>query len=204
MTSGWLWILISFVMGSLPLSLWLGKLALHTDVRQYGDGNPGGANVWRAGGKGLGLLAILLDFLKGAIPVGLANFTVGVDGWQLVAVALAPILGHAYSPFLRFRGGKALSVTFGIWCGLTLWVVPSVLGVAFALWLAVLVVPGWAVLVGELTLLVFLVLTRAPVLWLAVWFGSTALLLWKHRDDLKQGPQLSKGVLGRLRRLLRT
>ena len=105
------WTLIGFLLGSLPFSVWLGKIVLRTDIRRYGDGNPGGTNVIRAGNCGLGMLAIFLDMLKGAVPVALAYYVFKVDGWPLVPVILAPILGHAFSPFLRFRGGKALAST---------------------------------------------------------------------------------------------
>lgn len=189
------WILLAFLAGSLPLSLWLGKIALHTDIRLYGDGNPGAANVWRAGGKWWGILAVLLDFLKGALPVGLANFLAGLEGASLVAVALAPILGHAFSPFLGFQGGKSLAVTFGIWTGLTLWIVPTVLGLAFGFWLAVLVVEGWAVLLGMVTLLVFLLVARPDPVLIAVWFGNLLIFVWKHRADYSRAPELSKGIL---------
>lgn len=193
-----LWIGFAFLCGALPLSYWLGRLALHVDIRQYGDGNPGAANVWRAGGKWWGLLAVLLDALKGLIPVALANFQAGLDGWALVAVALAPMVGHAYTPFLSFSGGKALAVTFGVWTGLTLWQVPVVLGLAFAFWLLVLRVEGWAILAGMLTLFLYLILTAAPWTWLAVWAGSLLLFLWKHRDDFQRSPQWSRGLLGKL------
>ena len=56
---------------------------------------------------------------KGALPVALAYYVFGVSGWGLMPVMLAPILGHAYSPFLRFKGGKAIAVTFGVWTALT-------------------------------------------------------------------------------------
>lgn len=193
-----LWVAFAFVCGSLPLSLWLGKAALHVDIRAYGDGNPGAANVWRAGGRWWGLLAILLDAFKGAIPVGVATYGAGVQGWTLVAVALAPILGHAWSPFLRFQGGKALSVTFGVWTGLTLWQAPVVLGIAFAVWLKILVVEGWAVLFGMLTLLVFFLATSVPWEWLAVWVGSLAIFLYKHRADYRRRPRLQDGWLAPL------
>jgi glycerol-3-phosphate acyltransferase PlsY len=192
-----LWIAFAFLCGALPLSFWLGKLALGVDIRTYGDGNPGGANVWRAGGKWWGLLAILLDALKGLIPVALANFGAGVSGWPLVAVTLAPILGHAYTPFLGFNGGKALSVTFGVWTGLTLWQGPVVLGLAFAFWLLTLKVEGWAILLGMLTFLAYLLLTQAPWVWLAVWVGSFLLFMLKHRADFRRRPQPSQGIFGR-------
>ncbi|MCB9419122.1 MAG: glycerol-3-phosphate acyltransferase [Ardenticatenaceae bacterium] len=189
MNTDFLWILLSFLSGALPLSVWLGRLALGVDIRDFGDGNPGAANVWRAGGTGWGWLAILLDFFKGAIPVGLAHFVVGVDGWWLTAVALAPILGHAFSPFLRFRGGKALAVTFGIWSGLSLWLVPMVLGLLFALWFYLLKPEGWAVMAGSVCLLIVLLFLPALPVWLAVWLGMVLIFAWTHRVDLAQRPQ---------------
>ena len=146
------WIVLAFFCGSLPLSVWLGRLFLGTDIRQFGDGNPGAANVWRAGGVRWGLLAVFLDFLKGAIPVGIANFVVGVDGLAMAAVAIAPVAGHAFSPLLGFHGGKALAVAFGIWAGLTLWFVPTILGLFFGVYLALVKPDGWAVLLGLLSL----------------------------------------------------
>jgi glycerol-3-phosphate acyltransferase PlsY len=184
------WVLLSFLSGSLAFSVWLGRLALGLDIRLYGDGNPGATNVWRAGGSRWGILAVVLDFLKGAVPVGMLNFVVGLDGCSLVAVALAPILGHAFSPFLRFRGGKALAVTFGIWCGLSLWLVPVLLGVLFAVWLSLLTVDGWAVMAATLCLLVILPAIQSDASWSVVGLGITFILLWTHRKDLTRLPRL--------------
>ena len=185
---------MAFFCGALPLSDWLGRIALHTDIRTYGDGNPGATNVWRAGGLGWGILAVLLDFGKGLAPVVAARLS-GLAGWSLAPVALAPVLGHAYTPFLRFSGGKALAVTFGIWTALAAWEAPTVLGVAFAFWLALLAVEGWAVLCGMLTLLGFLLFTGAEGYLLAVWVGTFLLFVWKHRSDFRKRPRLDKGFL---------
>jgi len=184
-----IWIALAFLCGSLPLSVWLGRLVLGIDIRQFGDGNPGAANVWRAGGAKWGLTAVLLDFLKGAIPVALANFVFGVEGLAMAAVAIAPIAGHAFSPFLGFHGGKALSVTFGIWAGLTVWLVPAILGIFFGIYLALLRPEGWAVMAGIFSLLVVLLIIGNP-LWLGVWVGMALILGWMHRADLAQRPQL--------------
>lgn len=175
-----IWIALAFLSGSLPFSVWLGRLA-GKNIRQYGDGNPGATNAWKAGGAFWGAAAIVLDFGKGAIPVLFANFVVGLEGWSLTAVALAPILGHAYSPFLRFQGGKALAVTFGIWCGLSLWLAPTFLGLSLAFWLVLLKNDGRAVLAGMFTLLILLLLISADSAWLLTWLGSAALLAWKYR-----------------------
>ena len=188
------WIFIAFLSGSLPLSVWLGKLALGVNIRTYGDGNPGAANVWRAGGKYWGFLAVLLDFFKGAIPVGLAYFWRGIDNWPLVLIALAPVLGHAFSPFLGFEGGKALAVTFGIWAGLTIWIGPSVLGGIMAFWLALLTVEGWAALLGMLCFLGFWILYNPDPILLTVCIGNLLILAWKHRFELRNPPALKSWV----------
>lgn len=194
-----IWTAIGFALGSLPISVWLGRLVLRTDIRSYGDGNPGGTNVVRAGNRGLGLLVIFLDMLKGAVPVALAHFAVGVAGWPLAPVMLAPILGHAFSPFLRFRGGKAVATTFGVWSALTAPLGPFVMGGSVLLFYLVLKSSGWAVIAAFLTLLGFLLAPalhwRSPGLsagvtlpLLATWAGTMVLLVWKHRADLRRLP----------------
>lgn len=195
-----LWIVIGFVAGSLPFSVWVGRLALGRDIRTVGDQNPGAANVFRAGSKGWGVLATLLDGFKGAIPVFLATYWAGLEGWGLVFAALAPVYGHAYSPFLRFRGGKALATSFGIWLGLTLWYIPTVLGISFALGMLVLASPGWTVVLGMGVTAVALFAVGASWVLYAVWVGNFALLLWKHRAELSRAPQWQRGVLGRFLR----
>jgi len=184
-----IWITVAFLSGSLPFSVWIGRVALGKEITHFGDGNPGAANVWRAGGVGWGALAISLDFLKGAVPVSLANYTLGLEGVALAAAAVAPIAGHAFSPFLRFRGGKALAVTFGIWSGLTLWLIPTVLGLFFGISLALLKSDAWAVMTGMIGLLVVLLLADNP-LWLGVWAGMALIVGWKHRAELAKMPEL--------------
>lgn len=197
-----LWTAIAFLAGSLPFSVWLPRLVLRADVRHFGDGNPGGANAWRAGGWRVGLPALLLDYLKGAVPVSLAHYVVGLTGWMLVPVALAPILGHAFSPFLSFRGGKALAVTFGVWTGLILGAGPLILGLFFALFYLVQSNDGWAAMLGTVAFLGFLLVQGVGLPLLFTWGGNTLVLAWKHRRELRQPvrprPWVGK-LFGRLR-----
>ncbi|MCX6032159.1 MAG: glycerol-3-phosphate acyltransferase [Chloroflexi bacterium] len=185
-----LWTLVGFLLGSLPFSVWLGKLVLRTDIRGYGDGNPGGTNVIRAGNRGLGLLVIILDMLKGAVPVALAHYLFKVDGWPLAPVMLAPILGHAFSPFLSFRGGKALASTFGAWTALTVPFGPFVMGGSVFVFHKLLNVSAWAVIAALLALLGFLMIAGLTLPLLATWAGTVAILAWTHRADLRQRPAL--------------
>jgi glycerol-3-phosphate acyltransferase PlsY len=184
------WTLLGFWLGAIPFSVWLGRLALRAEIRHYGDGNPGATNAWRAGGWRVGLPALLLDFLKGASPVGLAHFQVGIMGWPLVAVALAPIIGHAFSPFLRFRGGKALAVTFGVWTGLTLGHYPLIFGLFLGLFLLVQTGHGWAVVFSVVAVLAYQRLFADNVYLLLIWVTNGGLLIWKYRAGLSTPPQL--------------
>jgi len=197
------WIAIAFLSGALPFSVWIGRLALRADIRAYGDGNPGATNVLRAGGRGWGALALALDYLKGAVPIGCAHLAGGLTAWPLVAVALAPVCGHAWSPFLKGRGGKAVAVTFGVWTGLTIWEGPTVLGLLVTLTALSIDVAGWAVLLAMIGMLVYFVLTppainglglRAALVpdLLATWVGNILILAWKHRAELAVRPRLRR------------
>lgn len=193
-----LWTAIGFLLGSIPFSVIIGRLLLGKDIRQYGDGNPGGTNVGRASGnKLLGALAIVIDMVKGALPVALAYYVFGVGGWGLVLVILAPIAGHAYSPFLRFKGGKAVAVTFGAWTALTVPFGPFVMAFSLLLLNRVITAAGWAVMGALLVLLAFLALTglATPPL-LAAWLGTALILASKHRSDLAQPLRFKKARSG--------
>jgi acyl phosphate:glycerol-3-phosphate acyltransferase len=189
-----LWIIFAFLCGSLPFSVWVGRVALRKDIRHFGDANPGAANVFRAGSKGWGVIAILLDILKGAIPVGLANYGAHITDWSLVLIAIAPVAGHAFSPFLRFKGGKAIAVSLGIWCGLTLYQVPMVLGLILGIYIALLTNNGWSTVLGFASLIVYLLIIAAPAWMLGVWLGNLIIVIYKHRADLKQPTTLRPWV----------
>jgi glycerol-3-phosphate acyltransferase PlsY len=194
------WTAIGFVAGSIPFSPWLGKLFLREDVRQYGDRNPGATNAWRAGGWRLGMVVLLLDILKGLLPVGLAVFRVGIAGWGLVPVALAPVLGHAFSPFLQFRGGKAVAVSFGVWTGLLLGGVPIVLPLLLTAFYAIQSSDAWAVMLTLVGFLAYLLLRGVDAVLLAIWGGDALILLWKHREGLQEPIRARKWLLRFLRR----
>ena len=108
----------AFGLGSIPFSVLIGRWFLKKDIRNYADGNPGAANVFRAGGHKTGFLAVALDVAKGVPFVVLAWSSFELSPVAVVVVGMAAILGHAFSPFLRWRGGKAVAVTFGVFLAL--------------------------------------------------------------------------------------
>lgn len=180
-----LWVSFAFLCGSLPLSYWLGKVFLRVDIRNYGDGNPGGTNVWKAGGSFWGLTAILLDGFKGLIPVSLAYYQGSVDGWWILPLTIAPVLGHIFSPFLNFRGGKALATSFGVWTALTLYLVPIVFGLALGFWIWLLKNEAWAMVAGVLSVLVFLIIWQLDLVLVTTWIINAGLLVWKYSDNFR-------------------
>jgi glycerol-3-phosphate acyltransferase PlsY len=194
------WSLLAFLCGSVPFSLLIGFWVLKADVRQYGDGNPGASNVIRASGWRVGISAVLLDSFKGAAPVGSVYFLMGVQDWRIVPIAIAPVAGHAFSPWLRFRGGKAVAVTFGIWTGLTLGEAPILLGMFLLLAYFTVAVDGWAVVLAMLGLLVWLLISHHGSVFLGIWLGNVAILIFKHRHDLARPPGVNPFILRSLRR----
>lgn len=186
-----LWFVIAFVAGSLPFSYWIGRLG-GEDIRRFGDENPGATNVMRALGWRWFLPAALLDYFKGAVPVGAAFFIGRLEGLSLFLVALGPLLGHVFSPWLGFRGGKGVAVTLGIWTGLTLAAGPTILGLFIVFWSFVIKPSAWVVLTAMLSFGVF-VLQQSGYTFstlLAIWAGHLSLLLWAHRAELAQRPRL--------------
>jgi glycerol-3-phosphate acyltransferase PlsY len=175
---------LALLCGSLPFSVWVARLA-GADPRSVGDRNPGATNAFKAGGKWVGLAALLLDISKAALPVGLACQVYGLRGPALAAVALAPTLGHAWSPFLGWRGGKAVATMLGVWIGLTLWDVPLVAVAGVTLWFLLLKNSGWALLFTLLGMGVYLWMVRPEVILLAILSLQTLLVLWKYRAELR-------------------
>ncbi len=196
-----LFIGFAFFCGSAPFSVWIGRYLLNKDIQRYGDSNPGATNVLRAGGIKWGILALMLDISKAAFPVGLAAQVFDITGITLILIAVAPPLGHAFSPFLWFRGGKAIAATGGMWIGLSLWEIPTVGGIMLVFWYFALISSGWAVMFTMASVLIYLLLTAVPATWFAVWTISLLLLIYKHRSELTQLPHLKMSPL--LRPILR-
>ena len=183
--------------GSLPFSLWVGRWLAGRDVREAGDHNPGATNALRVGGWRVGLVAFMLDISKGALPVGLAQYVFAYYGLQLLLLALATLVASAFSQFLNFSGGKSLSVSLGIWIGLTLWRVPFIALVALSGAYLTMDNAGLAVLTALLAMGAYLVLLQPDGVLLAVWGVMCVVLLVKHRADFARKVEL-RGWVKRL------
>lgn len=103
--------IIGYLLGSVPTSVLISKFILHDDIRNHGSGNPGSSNMIRTFGVRLGLLVLVLDILKGLLSALIGRWMVGEMGPYYGA--LAAVLGHNWSVFLRFNGGKGVATTVG-------------------------------------------------------------------------------------------
>jgi len=188
----------AFFLGALPFAVWLGNLVGY-DPRQVGDHNPGAANAFLVAGWKFGLVVLILDISKAALPVGLAYQTLGWRGLWMWLIALAPSLGHAYSPFLGGQGGKAVATVMGAWIGLTLWRVPLVGVCALVIGFALLTASGWALVIAFLAVGFYLLGFEPAPLFLGVLIAQFLLLAWKYRSDLVHKPVLRPWLLKRSR-----
>jgi acyl phosphate:glycerol-3-phosphate acyltransferase len=187
-------VVLAFWLGACPFSLWVGKWLLGKDIRNYGDGNPGAMNVLRAGGHKAFALAMFLDIGKGIPFVALAHYYFGLPMAMVMVVGLSAILGHAFSPLLRFNGGKALAVMGGVLLGLPQLDIFFALVVFMLLGFLLIDVDAWRVMFGTTGTLIYLVVTRGVSLEPLFMLCVIAILVVKHFDDLKTRPRL-KGKL---------
>jgi len=179
----------AFCLGACPFSLWVGRWLLGKDIRDYKDGNPGAANVFRAGGRKSGCLALILDIAKGTPFVVLAHSFFGLPELTVMVVALSAILGSALSPLLRFRGGKSVAITFGV-----LLVLPQhemLITFAAFMFLGFLFIETdvWTVMLGPVGSLAYLAITGASYWELLFVLSVLAILAVKHYKELKTIPK---------------
>lgn len=181
-----------YLIASIPFSMVVGRLIAGVDIREYGDGNPGATNVKRATGSTFWyIVAILLDGFKALFPVGIPYWFYGWRGPEIIPVVVAALFGHAFSVYLRFRGGKAIASTGGVWVGLIVFEAVLVLPTMLIFWYFTIEEDEWAVTLMLVALLVYLLLTRGfdPVL-LSVWAANFLIVLYKHRSGLRRPPTL--------------
>lgn len=110
-------LVITYLVASIPFSLILGKIIKGMDIREYGSGNVGSTNAARVLGKKIGLITLILDVLKGYIPVIIALNNYGMK--FAIIVSLVAVIGHSYSIYLKFKGGKAVATSTGVMLALS-------------------------------------------------------------------------------------
>ena len=193
--NGWLTIAAGYVLGGVPFGLLVARWIAGIDVREHGSGNIGATNVYRVLGWRAGIIVWTLDVGKGLAPVLAARAVHLGPEWQIMA-GLAAVVGHSFSPFLRFHGGKGAATSLGVMLGV-MWPVGLI---AFVIWIAVIGLSGYVSLgtiIGALSLTPSTLLIypgdRARLIFAV---GAAALTIARHRSNIRR---LMNGTESRFR-----
>lgn len=173
---------LAVLCGSFPSGVVLGRLIAGRDVRDFGSGNIGAANAARVGGFRLGASVALLDILKGVLPLLVGNM-LGFQPAGLALLALAAVLGHDFSIFLDFRGGKGVATTLGVAAVLS----PEGTAIAAAVWIAVLLRFRYSSLASLLALGILplaIAVTGSPPEYVTLGFALFLLAAFKHWENI--------------------
>jgi acyl phosphate:glycerol-3-phosphate acyltransferase len=174
-------VIAGFVAGSIPFGVIIAKRR-GVDIRGKGSGNIGATNVARVIGLGNGLLVLVLDALKGVVPVVIARQLCGMDA-VVAAAGFAAILGHCFSPLLGGRGGKGVATALGVFAVLA----PPLALVGIAVFLVVAGrtrVPALGSLSGIAAATSYALATGAPTSVSFMAIATTLLLIYTHRGNL--------------------
>ncbi len=180
------WLILSYLVGAIPTSYLAGRMFRGIDLRKHGSGNLGATNLYRTLGWKYAIPVGLFDIAKGAVPVILFAPQVSASERVAVACGIAAVLGHVYSVFVRFRGGKGVATAAGVMLGLAPYAVLALV----VLWALIVFGTGYVSL-GSIV--------AAALLPLAVWVlhpGARGLLpviglvaagiVWLHRANIRR------------------
>jgi acyl phosphate:glycerol-3-phosphate acyltransferase len=192
-------VLLAYLMGAIPTGLIVARIR-GVDIQRAGSGNIGATNVARSVGPWAGLVVMLVDPLKGVLAVTVPTL-LGLDPWWVTAAALAAVVGNGFNVFLRFRGGKGVATSLGVFVVIDPWVTLTAV-ILFVL----------TVLFGRMVSLASLVaVCSAPIMLvilgdvnvpkIALGFALAFLAVWRHRDNLARLASGTERRIGRSRPL---
>jgi acyl phosphate:glycerol-3-phosphate acyltransferase len=178
-------ILFSYLAGGIPTGYLIVKRLYGYDIRTRGSGNPGTANVYRNAGALPGAITLLVDALKGFLPVYLGMHLYPGDRALAIALGAAAIVGHNWTPFLGFKGGKGVATSAGVFSALL--PVPMLI-TAGAFLLAVKISGHISVgsMTGAIVLPLAALLCHAPHAFTAAAAGAGAMILIKHVSNIQR------------------
>jgi glycerol-3-phosphate acyltransferase PlsY len=177
-------LLAAYILGSIPFAIVSSRVFGLADPRKYGSGNPGATNVLRSGNQGAALVTLVGDCAKGWLAVWAAA-RLGFSPFDAALAGLAAFLGHVFSVFLRFNGGKGVATALGVLAGISGWIALTALGV----WLAVAFLTRFSSAAALSAALVtpiagLMVFGLDPVV--AVLAVVAALLIWRHAPNIRK------------------
>ena len=185
---------ISYLLGSIPNGLILGKAIWGVDLRQHGSKNIGATNAWRTIGKAGGISIFVLDFLKGAIS---AYLGLHLGGSELAGVlcGILAIAGHSWSVFLSFKGGKGVATGLGVIAAL----MPTVTLIVFAVWFAIVYFTGYVSLgsiIGAALVPILTLFFGLHTEFLILGLIAAVFIIYRHKSNIER---LLKGTESKIK-----
>ena len=175
---------VAFVSGSIPFGVIFSKLFSGEDPRKVGSGNIGATNVVRAAGVKAGILTLIFDIAKGAVPVILARKMLGSENMAALCGVFA-ILGHCYSPFLGFRGGKGVATGAGVFLAIS----PLSFFMAFVVFMLVFVfskIVSLSSISAAISMPVFVYITTKDFSFALITLVVSLLVVFRHKDNIQR------------------
>jgi glycerol-3-phosphate acyltransferase PlsY len=176
----------SYLLGAIPTSYLAGRLFRGIDLREHGSRNLGATNVYRIMGWGFAIPVGMFDMAKGAGPVLLLAPAVNSAEWFALLCGVSAVVGHVFSVFVGFRGGKGVATSAGVVLGLA----PMAVGISLLLWALIVWASGYVSLGSTVAAGVFPALVwwlypaRRSTIWLYVLLA--AVIIWMHRANLRR------------------
>jgi glycerol-3-phosphate acyltransferase PlsY len=181
-----LWLLAAYVLGATPTAYLAGRLARGIDLREHGSRNLGATNVYRVLGWAWAIPVALIDIAKGAVPVALFTRWGGGNPWLAVAVGMVTVLGHVFSPYVGFKGGKGVATAAGMFIALA----PLAVAIALPVWGLTLWLTGYVSLSSILAATTFPLVVRVTrpdavaTLWASI--ALAAFIVFSHRANIQR------------------
>ena len=174
--------LLSYLIGSIPTGLILGKLLWGVDLREHGSHNIGATNAWRTLGKGPGIIIFLLDFLKGVVGVALGMYFVGTP-LMMVLGGIMAIVGHSWSILLKFKGGKGVATGLGV----IVMLMPTTALLVFLIWFVIVLLTKYVSLgsiVAAACVPLFAWLFSQPCEYVAFSVLAAVFVIYRHKTNI--------------------
>ena len=194
-------IIVAYILGSVPNALWIGKVFKGIDIREHGSKNTGSTNAARVLGAKLGILTLILDISKGAIPVALSLFMkadlleniTGISNLDFIMIGIFAIIGHSFSIFMKFKGGKAVATTVGVFTVL----VPKALLLAAVVFFVIFALTRYvsvSSITAAISLPIFIFFLYRDIPYTVFGGIITILIIVKHKSNIQR---LSNGTESR-------
>jgi len=180
------WIFVSYLFGSIPTSYIVGRTFASKDLRKLGSKNLGATNVFRVLGLKYAIPVALVDITKGVIPVSLLASYAGSEPWIPITLGAAAVIGHVFSVFVRFRGGKGVATASGAVLALA----PTAFVVSLVVWIVAVTLTGYVSIGSILGALVFPVAARVvmpdDIYTFGVGLILAAFIVFTHRANIRR------------------